>query len=115
LDSGSALKKFPHNSAFRLAVIAAIALLLAQLGAMNHAYSHVPQVAATVQSPNPAAHSICDDCLSFAPVLSAAGSPTLLSFVAPPARAIALRAVAASLLNHRLDLAFRSRAPPVSA
>jgi hypothetical protein len=115
LDSGSALKKFTHKSAFSFAVIAAIVLVLAQLGAMNHAYTHVPQVAATVQDSNPAAHSICDDCLSFAPVLSAAGSHTLLLFVAPPARAVALRAVAASLFNNRLNLAFRSRAPPVSA
>jgi hypothetical protein len=114
-EPGVNLKKFPHQSAFGLAVIAAIVLVLAQLGAMNHAYSHVPQVAATVQGANPAAHSLCDDCLSFAPALSAAGSPSLLSFFAPPARAIALRAVAASLLNNRLDLAFRSRAPPVSA
>jgi hypothetical protein len=114
-DSGVALKKSPHHSAFKFAVIAAIVLVFAQLGAMNHAYSHVPQIAATVQGSNPAAHSICDDCLSFAPVLSAAGSHTVLSFIAPPARAIALRAVAASLLNNRLNLAFRSRAPPVSA
>jgi hypothetical protein len=109
------LKKIPHHSSFGLALIAAVVLVLAQLGAMNHAYSHVPQAAATVQGVNPAAHSICDDCLSFAPVLSSAGSPAVLSFVAPPARAIALRAVAASLLNNRLCLAFRSRAPPVSA
>jgi hypothetical protein len=109
------LKKTPHHSSFGLALIAAMVLVLAQLGAMNHAYSHVPLAAATVQDSNPAAHTLCDDCLSFAPVLSSAGSPAVVSFVAPPARAIALRAVAASLLNHRLDLAFRSRAPPVSA
>jgi len=114
-DSGIALRKFPQNSAFCFALIAAIVLVLAQLGAMNHAYSHVPQVAATVQDANPAAHAICDECLSFAPMLSSAGSPSVSTFVAPPARAIALAAVAAALLNHRLDLAFRSRAPPVSA
>jgi hypothetical protein len=108
------LQKSPKRPAFSLAVIATIVLVLAQLGAMNHAYSHVPQAAATVQDFNPAAHTICDDCLSFAPVLSSAASPTVVTFV-PPARAIALRAVAASLLNNRLDLAFRSRAPPVSA
>jgi hypothetical protein len=114
-ESGVPLKKIPHQSAFSLALIAAIVLVLAQLGAMNHAYSHVPQAAATMQDGNPAAHAICDDCLSFAPLLSSAGSPSVMLFVAPPARAIALRAIAASLLNHRLDLAFRSRAPPVSA
>ena len=109
------MKKFPHHSPFALAVIAAVVLLLAQLGAMHHAYSHVPSAATTAQDSNRGIHPVCDDCLSFAPVLSAAGSPTVLAFVAPPARALALRAVAASLISHRLDLAFRSRAPPVSA
>ena len=109
------MKKFPQHSRLTLAVVAAIALFLAQLGAMHHAYSHVPQAAATLQQSNPGAHVICDDCLSFAPVLSATGSPAVTPFVAPPGRAIALRAVAASLYKHRLDLAFRSRAPPVSA
>jgi hypothetical protein len=109
------LKKSPQHSRFGLAVFAAIALFLAQLGAMQHAYSHVPQAAASLQESNPGAHALCDDCLSFAPVLSVAGSPALPPFVSPPGRAIALRAVAASLYKHRLDLAFRSRAPPVSA
>jgi hypothetical protein len=53
--------------------------------------------------------------LSFAPLLSSSGSPAIVEFVAPPPRAIAARAVAASLIAYRLDLAFRSRAPPVSA
>ena len=114
-DPGEALKQIPYTTPFALAVIAALVLVLAQLGAMKHAYSHVPLAAAAVQDSNPAIHTICDDCLSFAPVLSAAGSPTVLAFVAPPARALALRAVIASLISHRLDLAFRSRAPPVSA
>jgi hypothetical protein len=109
------LKKFPHYTPFALALIAAFVLVVAQLGAMHHAYSHVPLAAATVQDSNPGLHTVCDDCLSFAPVLSAAGSPTVTVFIAPPARALALRAVVASLINNRLDLAFRSRAPPVSA
>jgi hypothetical protein len=113
--SGSELKRIAHNSSFAMAVVAALMLVLAQLGAMNHAYSHVPRVTASVQDLNPAAHALCDECLSFAPLLSSAGSPAIVDFVAPPARAIALRAVAASQLANRLDLAFRSRAPPVSA
>jgi hypothetical protein len=113
--SGIELKRIAHNSSFGLAVFAALLLVLTQLGAMNHAYSHVPQAAASVQDSNPAAHAICDECLSFAPLLSSAGSPAIVDFVAPPPRAIALRAIAASLVANRLDLAFRSRAPPVSA
>jgi hypothetical protein len=113
--SGFELKRIAHNSSFALAAFAALVLVLAQLGAMNHAYSHVPRVTASVQDLNPAAHAICDECLSFAPVLSSAGSPAIVDFVAPPPRAVALRAVTASLIAYRLDLAFRSRAPPVSA
>jgi hypothetical protein len=109
------LKKIAHKSPFALAVVAALLLVLAQLGAMNHAYSHVPQASASVQDSSPASHAVCDECLSFAPLLSSAGSPVIAQFVTPPARAIALRAIAASALNDRLDLAFRSRAPPVSA
>jgi hypothetical protein len=114
-DPGEALKKIPLHTPFALVVIAAFVLVMAQLGAMHHAYSHVPLAAATAQDSNPAIHTVCDDCLSFAPVLSAAGSPTVLAFIAPPARALALRAIVASLISNRLDLAFRSRAPPVSA
>jgi hypothetical protein len=113
--SGFELKRIAHNSPLVLAAFAALVLVLAQLGAMNHAYSHVPRVTASVQDSNPAAHAVCDECLSFAPVLSSAGSPAIVDFMAPPPRAMALRAVAASLIANRLDLAFRSRAPPVSA
>jgi hypothetical protein len=110
------LKKLVHLLGFRIAVIAAIALFFAQLGAMNHAYSHLPRsVAATAQQTNSASRDVCDDCLSFAPVLSAAGSSAALPLIEPPARITALRAVATSLVNRRPNLAFRSRAPPVIA
>ena len=34
-----------HRLEFRVALIAALALIFAQLGAMAHAYSHVPETA----------------------------------------------------------------------
>lgn len=109
------MKKFPHSCPFGAAILAVIVLLLAQMGAMNHAYSHVPQATASVHATQPAAHTLCDDCVSFAPVLAVAGTSAMPALVAPPARVIALRAAAVSLLKPRLDLAFRSRAPPVAA
>lgn len=113
---GSSLKKLVRYFGFRIGVIAAIALLIAQLGAMNHAYSHLPRSAtATTQRSGPGVHDICDDCLSFAPVLSAAGTAATLPLIEPPARVSALRAIAVSLINPRPDLAFRSRAPPAIA
>lgn len=99
----------------RLATIAAAALLIAQLGAMAHAYTHVPQ------SRPPAAHQSipvtqesCDDCLNFAPLLSAAGAPAGLPFVAPQGRGVALQVAVASLIDLRPPLAFHSRAPPIT-
>jgi hypothetical protein len=114
-NSGSALKKFSHCFGFRLAVIAALALFVAQLGAMNHAYSHVPGAnAPTTSHPTPGSHDVCDDCLNFAPLLSASGAGTALPLVPPPGRAMASRAVAISRVHLYPRPAFRSRAPPVT-
>jgi hypothetical protein len=100
---------------FRIGLIAAFALLLAQFGAMAHAYSHVPHAQeARFQQPIPNAHDYCADCLNFAPLLAAAGAPTAVPFLVPPARSTLLASNPASLLALELKLAFRSRAPPVS-
>ena len=98
----------------RWAVIAAAALLIAQWGAMAHAYSHVPQTRSVpAQQPVPA-HDYCADCLNFAPLLSAAGAPAVLPAVLPQACSAAPPAPLASLIDLEFLLAFRSRAPPVA-
>jgi hypothetical protein len=109
------LLKLLQRFELRLAAIAAAALLIAQLGAMAHAYTHVPQarLPAAHQS-TPATQESCDDCLNFAPLLSAAGAPAGLPFVAPQGRGIALQVEVASLIDVGPRLAFRSRAPPVT-
>jgi len=100
---------------FRVAAIAAAALLIAQLGAMAHAYSHDSAAApVSTQQSTPGIHDFCGDCLSFAPVLSAAGSPAALPFIEPQGRALSAHAESRSLVDRHPHLAFRSRAPPVT-
>jgi hypothetical protein len=100
---------------FRIAVIAAAALLIAQLGAMAHAYSHVRDVGqASSHQTNTGNHDFCGDCLNFAPVLSAAGTPSALPCIEPQGRSFCVRAECRSLIDRTPHLAFRSRAPPVT-
>jgi hypothetical protein len=112
---GIALVKLQHRFELRVAVITAIALLIAQLGAMTHAYSHTSDItpASTHQS-TPGTHDFCSDCLSFAPVLSAAGTPAALPFIEPQSCSAGVHAECRSLVDHHPHLAFRSRAPPLT-
>jgi hypothetical protein len=99
----------------RFAAITAIAVLIAQLGAVAHAYAHVPDIhpASTYQA-NTTGHDFCSDCLSFAPLLSAAGVPATLPLIEPPGRGAGVHAECRSLVDRHLHLAFRSRAPPIA-
>ena len=99
----------------RFAVIAALALVIAQLGAMAHAYTHVPQAgAASTQQPAPGIHDLCNDCLNFAPLLAGAGTPAALPFALPQGCCVAPPTPRDSLLDLKFLLAFRSRAPPAA-
>jgi hypothetical protein len=99
----------------RFAVVAAIALVIAQLGAMAHAYTHVPQTRAdSAQQTRPGIHDFCSDCLNFAPLLAAAGTPAGLPFALPQGCCVAPSSPRDSLLDLKFLLAFRSRAPPAA-
>jgi hypothetical protein len=113
------LFKNPPRFELRIALIMAIALLLAQFGAMTHAYSHDAQLNGAAQQtgaypPHPSIHDFCGDCLNFAPLLSVAGAPDVLTFAAPQSLALVDRAVDHSQIAYRFLVAFRSRAPPVT-
>jgi hypothetical protein len=109
------LMKLTHRLRIRWAAIAAVALLIAQVGAMAHAYSHVPQTrSVSAQQPLPGIHDFCSDCLNFAPLLSAAGSPAALPFTLPQGSHAAPEVPFPALADLKLLLAFRSRAPPVT-
>ncbi len=68
----------PHRRyVARLGILLVLALVFAQTGAVLHAYSHThasPHRTQTTDSgaPGPAGQ-VCSDCLSFAPLLTAAG------------------------------------------
>jgi hypothetical protein len=104
-----------HRLKLRFAVIAALALVIAQLGAMAHAYTHVPQTrAVSAQQASTDVHDFCSDCLNFAPLLAAAGAPDALPFALPQGCRVAPQSQCASLPDLKLLLAFRSRAPPAT-
>lgn len=92
-----------------IARILSLALLIGQLGAEAHAYSHLtddPQgLPDTAQS--------CRGCLSFAPLLSAVGGSQSVLLVAPCAAATSVSVDAALVPASPHHPAFRSRAPPV--
>ncbi len=97
----------------RIAVMAAVALLIAQLGAMSHAYSHDAAVGSpSTHQTGANSHDLCKDCLAYAPLLAGAAAASALPFIPPQGRGLATRATAQSLVDLSLTLAFRSRAPP---
>jgi hypothetical protein len=99
----------------RFAAITAIAVLIAQLGAVAHAYAHVPDIhPASTYQVNTGSHDFCSDCLNFAPLLSAAGAPAALPLIEPPGRSAGVHDEFRSLVDRHLHLAFRSRAPPIA-
>jgi hypothetical protein len=108
------LFKRSHRVDFRIAALAALALFFAQLGAIAHAYTHRPSAQTSVYRQTLNSHDVCDECLNFAPLLSAAGAPTTLPFSLQHSRSAPPSAPPASFLDHRTYLAFRSRAPPVT-
>lgn len=109
------MRRLKHAHEFRIALIAALALFFAQLGAMAHAYSHSPELgSSSSHQTNLGIHDFCKDCLNFAPLLSAAGAPDALPFAIPQACRNAPQALISRLVDLKFRLGFRSRAPPVS-
>jgi hypothetical protein len=109
------LTKSRHQIDFRIALIAALALIVAQMGAMAHAYTHVPNASRiSGQLPAPTDHQVCGECLNFAPLLAAAGAPAIPLHVEPPARGPVTTAQPASRPAFQPLLGFRSRAPPAT-
>ena len=96
---------------FRIALMMALALLIAQFGAQAHAYSHLhPGSNSTEQLDSHG--KLCSECLSFAPLLATAGSSGHLFAIAPQGVAAAPGVTVASLITRSPAAAFRSRAPP---
>jgi hypothetical protein len=108
------LRKYLHRFAFDLALLAVVVLAVTQLGATAHAYSH-DATGSTRHQSAPAGHNPCDDCLAYAPLLSAVAAPPPLPPIEPQNNGTEIPQVATSLVDISPSLAFRSRAPPFVA
>lgn len=93
-----------------LSLILAIVVLVAQLGAQAHAYSHLGK------SPDPiqrTAHSApCVECSAFAPLLSAVSGASFPIVVAAVEPLTITASIAAGVHSAAPSIAYRSRAPP---
>jgi hypothetical protein len=105
------LFKRSHRVEIRVTALAVLAFFIAQMGAIAHAYTHQPSTRASTTQQS---HELCGECLNFAPLLSAAGTPAILPFSLQRFRSAPPPAAPASFLDHHTYLAFRSRAPPVA-
>jgi len=109
------LFKRSHHFECRIAVMAVLALFVAQLGAIAHAYTHRPSTVQTsAYQQKQASHDLCGDCLNFAPLLAPAGTPVKLPLSLQHSQSAPPSTVSVSFLDHRTYLAFRSRAPPAA-
>jgi hypothetical protein len=111
---GLTLLKPSHRVQFRIAALVALAFLIAQMGAIAHAYIHEPTPETPAHQQRANSHELCGDCLNFAPLLSAAGTPALLPFSLQHSQSEPPSAAPSSFRRFRTYLAFRSRAPPVT-
>jgi hypothetical protein len=95
-------------------MLLALALVFAQIGAVMHGYSHLGASGETPHAPLTSGHS-CPDCLSFAPLLAAAGATSHSLTVAPAQSRATYRIPVAPLRGQSPQSSFRSRAPPLLA
>jgi hypothetical protein len=92
-----------------IARVLSLALLIGQMGAAAHAYSHL------TDDPHglPDTAQGCRTCHSFAPLLSAVGGSQSMLLVAPCAADNVAAADITPVARNSHYPAFRSRAPPV--
>jgi hypothetical protein len=97
----------------RLPVVFALAFfVLAQLGAELHSYAHDAAALGGTAQTITIGHSLCDECLAYAPLLSATSSAARLPPLPGPPRPFVAAPDFVSFVDHSPILAFRSRAPP---
>jgi hypothetical protein len=101
-------QKFERRRVF----LALAFFIVAQFGAQLHTYAHDAAALGTAHQTILVTHSVCDECLAYAPLLSAAATPARLPRLPGPARSCAPAQRFLSFLDHGPILAFRSRAPP---
>jgi hypothetical protein len=92
-----------------IASVLSLALLIGQLGAEAHAYSHLSDDSKGL----PGTSQSCRACLSFAPVQAAVGGSSAAFVVAPCAGELYVLPEEILVPNSPSRRAFQSRAPPV--
>ena len=97
----------------RLGELLALALLVAQTGAVMHEYVHLG--ASGESRGSPASSQSCPDCLAYAPVLAAAGGTSHSPAFARAQIGTTYRTLVAPLVGYSPQHAFLSRAPPLPA
>lgn len=108
----SSATRYRRSFVARIAVVMVAALMLAQWGALAHAYSHDQN--AQSQAERQSHVKSCPECPSFAPVLAVAGSPALFSAILLTPIHLSDSSLPVALHDVPIALAFRSRAPPRS-
>ena len=103
-----------RRHAARLGVFLALALLVAQTGAVLHECSHLRASRESRGVPATSSPS-CPACLSYAPVLAAAGCTSQGLTVAVAQIGTTRRTPVAPLVGYSPQHAFLSRAPPLLA
>jgi hypothetical protein len=94
-----------------LAMLALVALLLAQVVAGVHAVKHL-RAGDSTGMPGGTHVQFCLECLSFAPLTSAHGGGVTALAVAPAGLEAFVRPLDAGTVDSGSPLAYRSRAPP---
>ena len=95
-----------------LCTLQALILVIAQLGAQAHAYSHLTVSRDANGDPQRIHALACSECVAFAPLLATAGGSSV-PLLHLPARTSTLIAIDAQLQPHPASrTAYRSRAPP---
>jgi hypothetical protein len=101
----------PAGRALIPQLLLALSLLIAQSAAQAHVYSHLKS-SAPASDFSGTAQQLCSECLSSAPLLSAASSPDAPRIPLYAAVPLAATPAAASRITTSRHYAFRSRAPP---
>jgi len=91
-------------------MLLALALVFAQTAAVVHGYSHLRAPSAPARS-----SQSCGDCLSFSPLLSAAGGTNHLVVLARVQTGTTYRPPVAPFVGQSTQHAFFARAPPFLA
>ena len=103
-----------RRHAGKIGLLAAFALVLAQLGAITHAYAHL-RVGADPQGIAAKTSHSCPDCQSFSPLLAGAGTASNTLSLLQPQSATATPTLLAPIVARAPRYSFQSRAPPLQS